>query len=125
VIEPSSNYYSQVKAGTVKAFAVTAKQRVGVLPQVPTTDEAGLPGFYASVWYGVWVPKGTPKVIVTKLNGVFIETFAKSEVQQSLAQKGLTLASREQQTPEALRAYQKEEAARWWPIIKAANIKAE
>ena len=125
VIEPSSNYYTQVKAGTVKAFAVTAKQRVGVLPQVPTTDEAGLPGFYASVWYGVWVPKGTPKVIVTKLNGVFIETFAKSEVQQSLAEKGLTLASREQQTPEALRAYQKEEAARWWPIIKAANIKAE
>jgi tripartite-type tricarboxylate transporter receptor subunit TctC len=125
VIEPSSNYYSQVRAGTVKAYAVTAKQRLGVLPQVPTTDEAGLPGFYASVWFGVWVPKGTPKDIVAKLNGVFVETFAKSEVQQSLAEKGLTLVSREQQTPEALRAYQKKEAARWSPIIKAANIKAE
>jgi tripartite-type tricarboxylate transporter receptor subunit TctC len=92
---------------------------------VPTTDEAGLPGFYASVWFGVWVPKGTPKDIVAKLNSVFVDTFAKSEVQHSLAEKGLTLVSGEQQTPEALRAYQKEEAARWWPIIKAANIKAE
>ena len=114
-----------MRAGTVKAYAVTAKQRLGVLPQVPTTDEAGLPGFYASVWFGIWVPKGTPKDIVAKLNGVFVDTFAKSEVQQSLSEKGLTLVSREQQTPEALRAYQKEEAARWWPIIKAANIKAE
>jgi tripartite-type tricarboxylate transporter receptor subunit TctC len=125
VIEPSSNYYSQVNAGTVKAYAVTAKERLGVLPQVPTTDEAGLPGFYASVWFGVWVPKGTPKEIVARLNGVFVDMFAKPEVQKGLAEKGLTLVSREQQTPEALRAYQKEEAARWWPIIKAADIKGQ
>ena len=125
VIEPSSNYYSQVNAGTVKAYAVTAKQRIGAVPQVPTVDEAGLPGFYASVWFGMWAPKGTPKEIVAKLNGVLVETFAKPEVQKNLAEKGLTLVPREQQTPEALRAYQKEEADRWWPIIKVANIKAE
>jgi tripartite-type tricarboxylate transporter receptor subunit TctC len=125
VIEPSSNYYSQVNAGTVKAYAVTAKQRLGVLPQVPTTDEAGLPGFYASVWFGMWAPKGTPKDIIAKLNGVLVEAFAKPEVQKSLAEKGLTLVPREQQTPEALRAYQKQEADRWWPIIKAANIKGQ
>jgi tripartite-type tricarboxylate transporter receptor subunit TctC len=125
VIEPSSNYYSQVNAGTVKAYAVTARERLGVLPSVPTTDEAGLPGFYASVWYGMWAPKGTPKEIIAKLNGVLVDTFATPEVQKSLAEKGTTLAPRAQQTPEALRAYQKQEAERWWPIIKAANIKGQ
>jgi tripartite-type tricarboxylate transporter receptor subunit TctC len=125
VIEPSSNYYSQVNAGTVKAFAVTAKQRIGVLPQVPTVDEAGLPGFYASVWFGMWAPKGTPKDIIAKLNGALIDLFAQPEAQKFLAERGLTLAPREQRTPEALHTYQKEEAERWWPIMKAANLRGQ
>ena len=125
VIEPSSNYYTQVNAGNVKAYAVTAKQRLSAVPQVPTVDEAGLPGFYASVWFGMWAPKGTPKEIITKLNGVLAEAFTKPEVQQSLVEKGITLVPREQQTPEALGAYQKAEAERWWPIMKAANIKGQ
>jgi tripartite-type tricarboxylate transporter receptor subunit TctC len=125
VIEPSSNYYTQVNSGNVKAYAVTAKQRLSAVPQVPTVDEAGLPGFYASVWFGMWAPKGTPKEIITRLNGVLADAFTKPEVQASLAEKGLTLVPREHQTPEALRAYQKEEAERWWPIMKAANIKGQ
>ncbi len=125
VIEPSSNYYAQVKAGTIKAYAVTAKHRIGAVPQVPTVDEAGLPGFYASVWFGMWAPKGTPKDIIAKLNSVLVEMLAQPAVQKSLSDRGLTLVSREQQTPEALREYQKQEAERWWPIIKAANIKTQ
>ena len=125
VIEPSSNYYAQVNAGTVKAYAVTAKQRLAAVPQVPTVDEAGLPGFYASVWFGMWAPKGTPKDIIAKLNGVLADAFAKPEVQKSLTEKGLTLVPRDQQAPEALRVYQKQEAERWWPIMKAANIKGQ
>lgn len=125
VIEPSSNYYAQVNAGTVKAYAVTAKERIGVLPKVPTTDEAGLPGFYASVWFGVWVPKGTPKDIVARLNTTLAGILAEPAMQTPLAERGLTLVPSAMQTPEALAKFQKEEAARWWPIMKAANIKGQ
>ena len=125
MIDQTSNALPQVRAGKVRAYAVTSPARSSAAPDIPTVDEAGLPGFYASVWFGMWAPKGTPKEIITRLNGVLAEAFTKPEVQSSLAEKGLTLVPREQQTPEALRAYQKEEADRWWPIMKAANIKGE
>ena len=125
VIEPAQNYYTQVNAGTVKAYAVTAKNRIATVSQVPTVDEAGMPGFYASVWYGVWAPKGTPKEIIARLNGAFVDMFATEAVQKNFAERGLEQVSAAQHTPEALRAYQKEEADRWWPIMKAANIKGQ
>jgi tripartite-type tricarboxylate transporter receptor subunit TctC len=125
VIEPAQNYYTQVNAGTVKAYAVTAKQRIATVSQVPTVDEAGLPGFYASVWYGIWAPKGTPKEIITKLNALLIDIFSQPATRQNFAERGLEQVPAVQHTPEALRTYQKEEAERWWPIMKAANLKGQ
>jgi len=124
-IEPASNFYGQVKAGTIKPFAITSKARVGAAPDIPTADEAGLPGFQAVLWYGLWAPKGTPKDIIAKLNAVMVETLADAAVKKRFADLGLTAPPREQQTPEALRAFQKAEADKWWPIIKAANIKGQ
>ncbi len=88
-------------------------------------DEAGVPGFYLSVWHGMWAPKGTPKDIITKLNSAIVVALANPAVQQKLVGLGQEIPSRDQQTPEALSAYQKAEAEKWWPIIKAANIKGE
>ncbi len=124
MLEPSSNFIGQVKAGAVKPFAVTAKVRTTSLPEVPTTDEAGLPGFHASLWYGLWVPKGTPKAVETKLNGVLVKVLSMPAVQAHFKQLGIQINTSEQ-TPQALHAFQKAEAERWWPIIKAANIKLQ
>ena len=125
MIEPSSNFVAQVQAGTVKALAVTAKTRHPGMPDVPTVDEAGLPGFYVSIWFGLWAPKGTPKDIVAKIDAAAIAALADADVKAKLNKIGQQVAAREQQTPEALGAYQKAEAEKWWPIIKAANLKVE
>ena len=122
-IEPASNFYGQVKAGTIKPFAITSTARVSAAPDIPTADEAGLPGFQAVLWYGLWAPKNTPKDIVAKLNAVMVETLADPAIKKRFTDLGLAAPPREQQTPEALRAFQKIEADKWWPIIKAANIK--
>ena len=114
-----------MRAGTLKAFAVAAKSRLPTASTIPTTEEAGLPGFYASLWYGMWAPKGTPTPIVSRLNGAVVEALAPSQVRSRLAELGLEIAPSEQQTPQALKALQQAEIAKWWPIIKAANIKAE
>ncbi|HZD89568.1 MAG TPA: tripartite tricarboxylate transporter substrate-binding protein [Pseudolabrys sp.] len=121
MMEPSSNFVGQVKAGAVKPFAVTAKVRTTSLPDVPTTDEAGLKGFYASLWYGLWVPKGTPKDIESKLNAVMNKVLANPDVQAHFEQLGIRINTAEQ-TPQDLHAFQKAEAERWWPIIKASGI---
>jgi tripartite-type tricarboxylate transporter receptor subunit TctC len=118
-IEPASNFYAQLKSGNIKAYAMTSPARIGAAPDVPTTAEAGLPSFRASLWYGLWAPKNTPKDIVAKLNATMLDVFGDAAV------KKLDAPSRELQAPEALRAFQKSEAGKWWPIIKAANIVAK
>ncbi|HXW41404.1 MAG TPA: tripartite tricarboxylate transporter substrate binding protein [Xanthobacteraceae bacterium] len=125
MIEPSSNFVAQVQAGTVKALAVTAKTRHPGMPDVPTVDEAGLPGFYVSIWFGLWAPKGTPAAVIAKLNAATVAALADAGVKAKLNTLGEQIAAPEQQTPAALAAYQKSEAEKWWPIIKAANIKVE
>ena len=116
---------SLVRDGKIKAYAVTAKSRIAAAPDIPTTDEAGLPGFYIAVWHGLWVPKGTPEEIVTKLNGAVRDTLADPTVRQRLAALSLEIPSLDQQTPQGLYAQQKAEIEKWWPIIKGANLKAE
>jgi len=122
MIEPSSNFLAQVRAGTVKALAVTANSRIATAPEIPTVDEAGLPGFYASLWFGLWVPKDTPQDIVTKLNAAVVDALADAMVQARIADLGPQIVAHERQTPRALAALQKADIEKWWPIIKAANI---
>jgi len=125
MIEPSSNFKSLLGAGSVKPYAITGRTRLPSSPDIPTADEAGLPGFFASLWYGLWVPKDTPKDVVAKLNASMVQMLADPPVRKRFDELGIGITPLVQQSPEALRAYQKAEAERWWPIIKAANIKAE
>ena len=125
MMEPASNFMQQLRAGNFKAYAVAAKTRIATLPDTPTVDEGGLPGFHIPLWYGLWVPKGTPKDIVGRLNAAAIDTLADPAVRARMADIGLELPSGEQQTPQALGALQKAEIEKWWPVIKAANIKGE
>ena len=116
---------AQVRAGTIKAYGVTTKTRVPSAPDIPTLDEAGLPGFEISQWHGLWLPKGTPKNITTKLNAAVIEALADPMVRARLADLAQEPPPHAQQTPEALSALQKAEIEKWWPIIKASGIKAQ
>jgi tripartite-type tricarboxylate transporter receptor subunit TctC len=116
---------ASVRAGTVKAYAVTAKARLHSAPSIPTADEAGLPGFYMSVWNALWVPKGTPNKIVARLNEAAVSAMADPIVRKRLSELGLEVPPRDQQTPEALGIFHKAELEKWWPIIKAANVKTE
>jgi tripartite-type tricarboxylate transporter receptor subunit TctC len=115
----------QMRAGRIKVFAVTARTRLTTAPDIPTTDEAGLPGFYLSYWHGLWARRGTPKDVVSKLNSALVDALANPAVRARLADLGQEIFPREQQTPEALAALQKTEIDKWWPIIKAAGIKPE
>jgi tripartite-type tricarboxylate transporter receptor subunit TctC len=125
MIEPSSNFTAQVQAGTIRAIAVPAKTRLFSLPDVPTTDEAGLPGYYASIWFGLWAPKNTPKDAIAKLNAAVVTALADDNVKSRLNKLGQQVATRDLQEPAAFAAFQKSEADKWWPIIKAANIKVD
>jgi len=125
MIEPSSNFKSLVGAGSVKPFAITGSTRLPSSPEIPTADEAGLPGFIASLWYGLWVPKGTPKDVIAKLNATMVRVLADPPVKERFAELGIQITPLDRQSPDALRAFQKAETQRWWPIIKAANIKTE
>jgi tripartite-type tricarboxylate transporter receptor subunit TctC len=114
-----------VKSGDLKAYAVTAKNRIAIAPEIPTTDEAGLPGYYFYFWHAMWAPKGTPKDIIAKLNAAVQTALADPETRQHLTDLAQEIYPPEQRTPEALHAFQKAEIEKWWPIIKAAGIKAE
>ncbi len=115
----------QVRGGTVKALANLAPKRSPVVPDVPTVDEAGVPGIHLPGWFGFFAPKGTPKDVVAKLNAALVEALADPAIRAKFADMGLDIASREQQTPEGLAAFHKAEIEKWWPIIKAAGIKVD
>jgi tripartite-type tricarboxylate transporter receptor subunit TctC len=124
IMDPTTSL-TQVRAGNVKAFAVAAAARLSSAPDIPTVDEAGLPGFYVSLWHGLWVPKRTPAAVITKLNAAVVEALADPGVRARLADLGQEIVPREQQTPKALAAFQKAEIEKWWPIIREAGIKAQ
>src|SRR4029078_1352076 len=125
MFDQAANSLPQVRNGNVKAFAVTAKSRLPSAPDIPTMDEAGMPGFYISVWHGLWVPKGTPKDITARLTGAVVEALGDPAVRRRLDDLGQEIPPRDQQTPEALFAHHKAEIEKWWPIIKAANVKGD
>jgi tripartite-type tricarboxylate transporter receptor subunit TctC len=125
IVDQTSNSIAQVRAGTIRAYAVTAEKRVDSAPEIPTTDEAGLPGFHMTLWSGFWVPKDTPKDIVTKLNGAAVEALSDPAVRKKLGDLGLDMPPKDQLSPQALGSWQKAEIAKWWPMIKSANIKME
>jgi tripartite-type tricarboxylate transporter receptor subunit TctC len=125
MIDLAPNSLPHVRAGTIKAYAVMAKTRLAGAPDIPTVDEAGLPGFHMSAWQALWAPKGTPTTVIARLNAAIVEALADPTVRSRLADLGQEGFPREQQTPETLGAWQKTEIEKWWPIVKAANIKAE
>lgn len=125
LFDQAANSLPQIKGDRIKAYAVTSKTRLISAPEIPTVDEAGLPGFYTAIWHGLWAPKGTPAAIVAKLNAAVRDALADSTVQHRLTDLGQQLPPLEQQTPEALGALQKAEIEKWWPLIKTAGIKAE
>jgi tripartite-type tricarboxylate transporter receptor subunit TctC len=115
----------QLRAGAIKAFAITGKAHLAAAPDVPIVDEAGLSGFYYSRWHALSAPKSTPNDIIAKLNAAAVGALADANVRARLADLAKEIFPREEQTPEALGAHHKAEIQKWWPIIKAANIKGE
>jgi len=125
IFDQASNSLPQIRAGKIRAYAVAASTRLAAAPEIPTVDEAGLPGFYLGVWHGVWAPKKTPREAVVRLNAALTEVLADSRVRERLADLGQDIPPRDQQTPEALGAFHKAEIDKWWPLIKASGMKAE
>lgn len=119
------NSLPHLRAGTIKSFAVMARTRLAAAPDIPTVDEAGLPGFHMAAWEAVWAPRGTSKAVVEKLNAAIVDALAIPAVRARLTELGQQIFPRDQQTPQALAAFHWSELERWWPTIKAANIKAE
>ena len=114
-----------IRAGNIKAYAVSSDTRSVLTPDVPTFAEMGLPSLFWSAWYGLFAPKGTPKDIISRLNAATVEALAEPAVRSRLIQLGMNIFPRDKQTPEALGALVKADAEKWWPIIKELGIKAE
>jgi len=125
IVDQTSNSIGQVRAGNIRAYAVTDSKRVESAADIPTVDEAGLPGFHMTLWSGLWVPKGTPKDVVAKLNAATIDALNDPAVRKQLENLGLQMPPKDKLTPEALGTWQKAEIAKWWPMIKAANVKVD
>jgi tripartite-type tricarboxylate transporter receptor subunit TctC len=125
IVDQASNSMQQIRTGNIRAYAVTDSKRMAAAPDIPTADEAGLPGFHMALWSALWVPKGTPRDVIARLNAAAVEALADPAVKQRLNDLGLEIPPRDRQTPEALGAWHKAETAKWTPIIKAANIKPE
>jgi tripartite-type tricarboxylate transporter receptor subunit TctC len=125
IVDQASNSVQHVRDGKIRAYAVTAKTRLPSAPEIPTVGEAGVPGLDISVWYGLWAPKGTPADIIAKLSAATMAALADAGVRQRFGELGLEIPARELQTPEALGAHHKAEIEKWWPVIKAANIKGD
>ena len=117
-----SSVLPSVRNGNIKALAVTSATRLTAAPDIPTVDEAGLPGFYTSVWFGLWAPPGTPEAVVRKLNGAVVDALANTEIRSRMEDLGLAIPPRDQQTGEALTKLQKAEIEKWWPIIKTFDV---
>jgi tripartite-type tricarboxylate transporter receptor subunit TctC len=125
IVDQLSNSINQVRAGTIRGYAVTDAKRAEQASDIATTDEAGLPGFHMTLWSGLWVPKGTPREIVTKLNAAAVDALNDPGVRHQLENLGLQMPPADRLTPEALGDWQKAEIAKWWPVIKAANVKID
>jgi tripartite-type tricarboxylate transporter receptor subunit TctC len=125
IVDQTSNSISQVRASTIRAYAVTDDKRVESAPDIPTTDEAGLPGFHMTLWSGLWVAKDTPKPIIAQLNGAAVDALNDPAVRTKLENLGLQMPPPDQLAPQALGTLQKAEIAKWWPMIKAANVKID
>ncbi len=125
IVDQAANSLPQLRQGSIKALAVAAAMRLATAPEIPTSAEAGLPGLQMELWNGMWVPHGTPRPIVDKLNAAVVKALADPAVRERLATLGLAGPPADQRSPEALRAFQRSEIEKWWPIIKAAHITAE
>jgi tripartite-type tricarboxylate transporter receptor subunit TctC len=125
MVDSPTTALPQVRAGYIKAYAVAAKSRLAVAPDIPTVDEAGLPGLYLSAWFALWAPKGTPHDVIARLNSALRGALADPATQSRLADLAQEVYPPDQQTPEALRALQKADIEKWWPIIKDNGIKAK
>ncbi len=125
MFDQAANSIPQIKGGKIKGLAVTAKTRLAAMPDIPTVDEAGVPGLYIAIWHGLWAPKGTPKEVTAKLTSAIMEALADPQVRERFASLGQDIPPPAQQTPEALFAFHKAETELWWPLIKAAGIKIE
>ena len=125
IIDQTSNSIAQVRAGTIRAYAVTDDKRVASASDIPTTDEAGLSGFHMTLWSGLWVPKATPKDVIAKLNAAAVAAMNDPAVRKKFEDLGLQMPAADRLAPAALGDWQKAEIAKWWPMIKAADVKVE
>ena len=121
----AANYLNPVRAGQLKAYAVLAAKLWWASPDTPTIVEAGGPDLYSSFWHGLWVPKGTPKDVVVRLNTAVSQALDDPALKKRFGDIGQEIWPKEQQNPAALAAQQKAEIERWWPIIQAAGIKTQ
>ena len=122
IVDQTSNSINQIRAGSIRAYAVTDSKRVEQAADIPTVDEAGLPNFHMTLWSGLWAPKGTPKEIIAKVNAAALDALADPQTRKNLENLGLQMPPADKSTPEALGEWQKAEIAKWWPVIKAAHV---